>query len=82
MFGHPAKLVGDGKNVKIKGYAIHAERPVRHFGVDEVRYFWSTPEMPFAQDGTITWELTIERVNSDLANVLGKSGKPHHFDVE
>lgn len=70
VFGHPWLLVGDGKMSKSKGNAIYAEDLVRHFGVDEVRYF-CLHEMPFAQDGTITWELMIERVNSDLANVLG-----------
>lgn len=70
VFGHPWLLVGDGKMSKSKGNAIYAEDLVRHFGVDAVRYF-CLHEMPFAQDGTITWELMIERVNSDLANVLG-----------
>ena len=69
-FGHPWLLVGDGKMSKSKGNAIYADELVKHFGVDAVRYF-VLHEMPFAQDGTITWELMCERVNSDLANVLG-----------
>ena len=70
VFGHPWLLVGDGKMSKSKGNAIYADELVKHFGVDAVRYF-VLHEMPFAQDGTITWELMCERVNSDLANVLG-----------
>lgn len=70
VFGHPWLLVGDGKMSKSKGNTIYAEDLVHYFGVDAVRYF-ALHEMPFAQDGTITWDLMIERVNSDLANVLG-----------
>lgn len=70
VFGHPWLLVGDGKMSKSKGNAIYADELVHYFGVDAVRYF-VLHEMPFAQDGTITWDLVVERVNSDLANVLG-----------
>ncbi|BBK62800.1 methionine--tRNA ligase [Amedibacterium intestinale] len=70
VFGHPWLLVGDGKMSKSKGNAIYADELVHYFGVDAVRYF-VLHEMPFAQDGTITWDLMVERVNSDLANVLG-----------
>lgn len=70
IFGHPWLLVGDGKMSKSKGNAIYADELVHYFGVDAVRYF-VLHEMPFAQDGTITWELVVERINSDLANVLG-----------
>ncbi len=70
VFGHPWLLVGDGKMSKSKGNAIYADDLVKYFGVDAVRYF-VLHEMPFAQDGVITWELMIERINSDLANVLG-----------
>ncbi len=70
VFGHPWLLVGDGKMSKSKGNAIYADELVNYFGVDAVRYFCLS-EMPYAQDGTITWELMIERINSDLANVLG-----------
>jgi len=70
VFGHPWLLIGDGKMSKSKGNVIYAEDLVKYFGVDAVRYF-CLHEMPFAQDGTITWELMIERTNSDLANVLG-----------
>lgn len=70
VFGHPWLLIGDGKMSKSKGNVIYAEDLVKYFGVDAVRYF-CLHEMPFAQDGTITWELMIERINSDLANVLG-----------
>lgn len=70
VFGHPWLLIGDGKMSKSKGNVIYAEDLVRHFGVDAVRYY-CLHEMPFAQDGTITWELVVERVNSDLANILG-----------
>ncbi|MBM7614751.1 methionine--tRNA ligase [Alkaliphilus hydrothermalis] len=71
IFGHPWMLPGgDGKMSKSKGNTIYADDLARHFGVDGVRYY-SLHEMPFAQDGTITWELVIERVNSDLVNVLG-----------
>lgn len=70
IFGHPWLLIGDGKMSKSKGNVIYAEDLVEHFGVDAVRYY-CLHEMPFAQDGTITWELVVERVNSDLANILG-----------
>lgn len=70
VFGHPWLLFGDGKMSKSKGNVMYAEELVRYFGVDAVRYY-CLHEMPFANDGTITWELLIERINSDLANVLG-----------
>ena len=70
VFGHPWLLVGDGKMSKSKGNVIYADEPVHYFGVDAVRYF-VLHEMPFAQDGTITWDLVVERINSDLANILG-----------
>ncbi|MBB5182415.1 methionine--tRNA ligase [Catenisphaera adipataccumulans] len=70
VFGHPWLLIGEGKMSKSKGNVIYAEDLVEHFGVDAVRYY-CLHEMPFAQDGTITWELVIERINSDLANILG-----------
>ena len=70
VFGHPWMLVGEDKISKSRGNAIYADDLVKFFGVDAVRYF-SLHEMPFAQDGSITWELVIERINSDLANVFG-----------
>lgn len=70
VFGHPWLLVGEGKMSKSKGNVIYADDLVKYFGVDAVRYF-CLHEMPFANDGTLTWELMIERVNSDLANILG-----------
>lgn len=70
VFGHPWLLTGSDKMSKSKGNVIYAEDLVAHFGVDAVRYY-CLHEMPFAQDGTITWELVIERINSDLANILG-----------
>lgn len=70
VFGHPWLLVGDGKMSKSKGNAIYADELVNYFGVDAVRYF-VLHEMPFAQDGVITWDLVVERINSDLANILG-----------
>ena len=70
VFGHPWLLQGEGKMSKSKGNVIYAEDLVEHFGVDAVRYY-CLHEMPFAQDGTITWDLVIERINSDLANILG-----------
>ncbi|MDD7281030.1 MAG: methionine--tRNA ligase [Erysipelotrichaceae bacterium] len=70
VFAHPWLLIGDGKMSKSKGNVIYAEDLVEHFGVDAVRYY-CLHEMPYAQDGTITWELVIERINSDLANILG-----------
>ena len=70
VFGHPWLLQGDGKMSKSKGNVIYADDLVNLFGVDAVRYF-VLHEMPFDNDGTITWELVTERVNSDLANTLG-----------
>lgn len=70
VFGHPWLLIGDDKMSKSKGNVIYAEELVDHFGVDAVRYY-CLHEMPFAQDGTITWQLVVERINSDLANILG-----------
>lgn len=70
VFGHPWMLVGEDKISKSRGNAIYADDLVKFFGVDAVRYY-VLHEMPFAQDGTITWELVIERINSDLANVYG-----------
>ncbi len=70
VFGHPWLLVGDGKMSKSKGNVIYADDLVKIFGVDAVRYIM-LHEMPFAQDGNITYELMIERINSDLANILG-----------
>jgi len=70
IFGHPWLLVGDGKMSKSKGNVVYADDLVDAFGVDAVRYFM-LHEMPFASDGTFTYELLIERINSDLANILG-----------
>ena len=70
IFGHPWLLVGDGKMSKSKGNVIYADDLVDFFGVDGVRYF-VLHEMPFEHDGTITWELMVERLNADLANTLG-----------
>ena len=70
VFGHPWLLQGDGKMSKSKGNVIYADDLVDLFGVDAVRYF-VLHEMPFDNDGVITWELVTERVNSDLANTLG-----------
>ena len=70
VFGHPWLLLGEGKMSKSKGNVIYADDLVDIFGVDAVRYF-AIHEMPFENDGTITWELVVERVNSDLANTLG-----------
>ena len=70
VFGHPWLLQGDGKMSKSKGNVIYAEDLVSFFGVDAVRYF-VLHEMPFENDGVITWELMIERFNSDLANTMG-----------
>ncbi len=70
VFGHPWLLQGNGKMSKSKGNVIYADTLVDFFGVDAVRYF-VLHEMPFENDGVITWELLIERMNSDLANVLG-----------
>lgn len=70
VFGHPWLLQGDGKMSKSKGNVIYADDLVQMFGVDAVRYF-VLHEMPFENDGVITWELLVERMNSDLANTLG-----------
>ena len=70
VFGHPWLLQGDGKMSKSKGNVIYADDLAEMFGVDAVRYF-VLHEMPFENDGTITWELMVERMNSDLANTLG-----------
>lgn len=70
IFGHPWLLQGDGKMSKSKGNVIYADDLVDFFGVDAVRYF-VLHEMPFDNDGTISWELLVERINSDLANTLG-----------
>ena len=70
IFGHPWLLMGDGKMSKSKGNVIYADDLARLFGVDAVRYF-VLREMPFDNDGQITWELVAERFNTDLANVLG-----------
>ena len=70
VFGHPWLLQGDGKTSKSKGNVIYADDLVDFFGVDAVRYF-VLHEMPFENDGVITWELMVERLNSDLANTLG-----------
>ena len=70
VFGHPWLLQGDGKMSKSKGNVIYADQLVDFFGVDAVRYF-VLHEMPFENDGIITWELMVERLNSELANTLG-----------
>ena len=70
VFGHPWLLQGDGKMSKSKGNVIYADDLVDFFGVDAVRYF-VLHEMPLENDGVITWELMVERLNSDLANTLG-----------
>jgi len=70
VFGHPWLLQGDGKMSKSKGNVIYADDLVDFFGVDAVRYF-VLHEMPFDNDGVISWELLVERMNSDLANTLG-----------
>ena len=70
VFGHPWLLMGDGKMSKSKGNVIYADDLARLFGVDAVRYF-VLHEMPFDNDGQITWELVAERFNTDLANILG-----------
>ena len=70
VFGHPWLLQGDGKMSKSKGNVLYADELVDFFGVDAVRYF-VLHEMPFENDGVITWELMVERLNSDLANTLG-----------
>ena len=70
VFGHPWLLQGDGKMSKSKGNVIYADDLARLFGVDAVRYF-VLHEMPFDNDGSITWELVTERFNTELANVLG-----------
>jgi len=70
IFGHPWLLQGDGKMSKSKGNVLYADDLVEFFGVDAVRYF-VLHEMPFENDGVISWELMVERMNSDLANTLG-----------
>ena len=70
IFGHPWLLLGDGKMGKSKGNVLYADDLVDFFGVDAVRYF-VLHEMPFENDGAITWELMVERLNSELANTLG-----------
>ena len=70
VFGHPWLLQGNGKMSKSKGNVLYADELVEFFGVDAVRYF-VLHEMPFDNDGVITWELMVERLNSDLANTLG-----------
>ena len=70
VFGHPWLLVGEGKMSKSKGNVIYADDLVKLFGVDAVRYLM-LHEMPFAQDGTLTYDIMVERINSDLANILG-----------
>ena len=71
IFGHPWLLQGDGKMSKSKGNVLYADDLVEEFGVDAVRYF-VLHEMPYENDGVVTWELMVERMNSDLANTLGK----------
>ena len=70
VFGHPWLLVGDGKMSKSKGNVIYADDLVNIFGVDAIRYY-VLHEIPYANDGSLTYELIIERINSDLANILG-----------
>ena len=70
VFGHPWLLVGDGKMSKSKGNVIYADDLVNEFGVDAIRYYL-LHEIPYQQDGSLTYDLLIERINSDLANVLG-----------
>ncbi|MFV0395600.1 MAG: methionine--tRNA ligase [Coprobacillaceae bacterium] len=70
VFGHPWLLQGDGKMSKSKGNVIYADDLVNIFGVDAVRYF-VLHEIPYDNDGTMTWDLLVERINSDLANILG-----------
>ncbi len=70
VFGHPWLLQGDGKMSKSKGNVLYADELVDFFGVDAVRYF-VLHEMPFENDGVISWDLLVERINSDLANTMG-----------
>jgi len=70
VYGHPWLMLGDGKMSKSKGNVIYAEDLVKFFGVEPVRYYLLN-EMPFDNDGVITYELMINKINSDLANVLG-----------
>ncbi len=70
VFGHPWLMIGEDKMSKSKGNVVYAKQLVDHFGVDAVRYYL-LHEMPFAQDGTLTYELLVQRINSDLANILG-----------
>ena len=81
VFGHPWLLQGNGKMSKSKGNVLYADELVDFFGVDAVRYF-VLHEMPFENDGVITWELMVERLNSELANTPGKSGEPDDFHVQ
>ena len=81
VFGHPWLLQGDGKMSKSKGNVIYADDLVEIFGVDAVRYF-VLHEMPFENDGVITWELMVERMNSDLANTLGNLVNRTDFHVQ
>ena len=70
VFGHPWLLQGTDKMSKSKGNVIYAKQLVEHFGVDAVRYYL-LHEMPFANDGSLTYSLLIERINAELANILG-----------
>ncbi len=70
VFGHPWLLIGDRKMSKSTGNTIYSDDLIRYFGVDAIRYF-VLHEMPYANDGSLTWELVIERTNSDLVNILG-----------
>lgn len=70
VFGHPWLLVGEGKMSKSKGNVIYADDLVEKFGVDAIRYY-VLKEMPFAQDGTLTYELIVDRINGELVNILG-----------
>ena len=70
VFGHPWLLIGDRKMSKSTGNTIYSDDLIKYFGVDAVRYYVLS-EMPYAHDGTLTWELVIERTNSDLVNILG-----------
>ena len=81
VFGHPWLLQGDGKMSKSKGNVIYADDLVDLFGVDAVRYF-VLHEMPFENDGVISWELMVERHEFRPGQYPGKSGKPYHFHVQ
>ena len=78
VFGHPWLLQGDGKMSKSKGNVIYADDLVDFFGVDAVRYF-VLHEMPFENDGTITWELMVESVKFRPGQYLRESGEQNHF---